>query len=323
MRIVIPGGSGQVGTLLARAFVADGHEVVVLSRDPRPAPWRMAAWDAETLGDWGAEFNGADIVINLAGHSVNCRYHAKNRRKMIDSRVNSTRTVGEAIGQVSRPPPVWLQASTATIYAHTHGPPNDEATGMLRGSDDGAPEKWNFSVEVATAWERALDEAAVPGTRKVKMRSAITLSPDSGGIFDTLLRLVRAGLGGRQGNGRQYVSWIHYEDFIRAVYWLIDRPDLEGCVNITAPNPLTNNQFMRELRHAWGAPIGLAATKWMLEIGAVFLRTEPELVLKSRRVAPGRLTDAGFSFRYPQWSAAASDLCLQWRKMRQGLRNAA
>ncbi len=296
MKIVIPGGSGQVGTLLSRAFLADGHDVVVLSRDPRPMPWRIVQWDAETLGDWAVEFDGADVVINLAGYTVNCRYNAKNRRKMIDSRVNSTRVVGEAIGQVARPPRTWLQASTATIYAHTYDPPNDEATGILGGSEPGAPEKWNFSIDVATAWERTLDEAVVPGTRKVKMRSALTMSPDSGGIFDTLLGLVRAGLGGRQGDGRQYVSWVHYEDFIRAARWLIDRSDFDGYVNIAAPNPLPNDQFMRELREAWGAPIGLPATAWMLEIGAVFIRTETELVSKSVELYRLGLRTRGFRF---------------------------
>ena len=155
--------------------------------------------------------------------------------------------------------------------------------------------------------------AAVPGTRKVKMRAAVILSPDRGGIFDTLLGLVRFGLGGTSGNGRQYVSWVHDVDFIRAVYWLIDHEEIHGSVNIAAPNPLPNADFMRELRKAWGAPIGLPATKWMLEIGALLMRTETELVLKSRRVVPGVLTDGGFRFHFPHWPEAARDLCQRWR----------
>ena len=317
MRIVIPGGSGQIGTLLSRAFRADGHEVVVLTRNPGDAPWRMVYWDGETLGRWAAELDGADAVVNLAGSTVNCRYTAKNRRKIIDSRVKSTRAVGEAIAQAKPPPSVWLQASTATVYSHRYDAPNDETTGILGGSELGAPEKWKFSIDVASAWERAFDEAVIPRTRKVKMRSAITLSPDSGGIFDTILGLVRVGLGGHQGDGRQFVSWVHFEDFIRAVSWLMNRPDFEGTVNIAAPNPLPNDQFMRMLRQAWGMPVGLPAKALMLEIGALFLQTETELILKSRRVVPGRLAEAGFVFRYPSWHKAAGDLCAQWRLINQ------
>jgi NAD dependent epimerase/dehydratase family enzyme len=206
MKIEIPGGSGQVGTLLARAFVADGHEVVVLSRNPGQAPWRVVAWDGETLGDWATELDGADAVINLAGRSVNCRYHTKNRRLIQDSRINSTRAVGQAIGRAARPPKVWLQASTATIYAHRYDAGNDEATGILGGSEVGAPDTWRFSIDVARSWERAADEALVPHTRQVLLRSAMTMSPDRGGVFDVLLGLVRRGLGGASGDGRQYVS---------------------------------------------------------------------------------------------------------------------
>lgn len=315
MRIVISGGSGQIGTLLSRAFRADGHEVVVLTRTPGDAPWRMVYWDGENLGSWAGELDGADVVVNLAGSTVNCRYTAWNREKIVDSRVKSTRVVGEAIAQANPPPAVWLQASTATIYAHRYDAPNDETTGILGGSEPGAPEKWNFSIDVASAWERAFDQVVIPRTRKVKMRSAITLSPDRGGIFDTILGLVRLGLGGRQGDGRQFVSWVHFEDFIRAVNWLMNRSDFEGPVNIAAPNPLPNDHFMRELRQAWGMPIGLPAKAWMLEIGAAFLQTETELILKSRRVVPGRLAEAGFAFRYPTWKEAAMDLCAQWRQM--------
>lgn len=316
MRIVIPGGSGQIGTLLSRAFRADGHEVVVLTRTPAVAPWRMVYWDGETLGSWTTELDGADVVVNLAGSTVNCRYTPRNRRKIFESRVKSTRVVGEAIAQANPPPSTWLQASTATIYSHRYDAPNDEGAGILGGSEPGAPEKWQFSIDVASAWERAFDQVVLPRTRKVKMRSALTLSPDRGGIFNTILGLMRVGLGGRQGDGRQFVSWVHFEDFIRAVNWLIKRSDFEGPVNIAAPNPLPNDDFMRELRKAWGVPIGLPARAWMLEIGAVFLKTETELILKSRRVIPGRLAEAGFAFRYPTWDEAAVDLCAQWREAR-------
>jgi hypothetical protein len=311
LKIIIPGGSGQVGSILARAFHGEGHEVIVLSRRAAEvrAPWRCLEWDGVRLGDWVAELDGADVVINLAGRSVNCRYHARHRREILDSRVQSTRVVGAAIGCVRRPPRVWLQASTATIYAHRYDTANDEATGILGGAEPNAPDTWRFSIEVAQAWERALDEVETPATRKVKLRSAMTMSPDRGGVFATLLRLVRCGLGGPVGDGRQFVSWIHEEDFIRAVHWLIARDDLAGAVNLASPGPLPYAAFMRALRQAAGVPFGLPATRWMLEIGCWLLRTESELVLKSRRVVPARLLESGFEFRYPTWAKAARALC--------------
>jgi uncharacterized protein len=317
MKFVIPGGTGQVGTLLARAFVADGHDVVVLSRNPVKVPWRVVRWDAETIGDWRAEIDGADVVINLAGRSVNCRYSARNRRLIRDSRVNSTRAVGRAIARAVRPPRVWLQASTATIYAHGYDAANDEATGLIGWSEPNAPDAWRFSVEVAWAWEQAAHEATVPRTRKVLMRSAMTMSPDRGGVFDVLLGLVRRGLGGASGDGRQFVSWIHDRDFVRAVYWLIDHDELDGAVNLASPNPVPNAEFMRTLRAAWGISFGLPASRWMLAVGAFVLRTETELILKSRRVVPGRLLESGFQFQFPTWVEAAADLCRRWREARQ------
>lgn len=318
MKIVIPGGSGQVGTLLARAFHGQGHEVVVLSRQPHPRPWRVVSWDAETPEPWWAEVDGADVVINLAGRSVNCRYGARNRREILASRVDSTRAVGRAIAEAVRPPKVWLQASTATLYAHRFDAPNDEATGLVGGHEPGAPASWNFSIEVARAWEQAFFEFRLPRTRQVALRSAMTMSPDPGGVFAALLGLVRAGLGGTAGDGRQYVSWIHHQDFVRAVCWLIDQDEIEGAVNLAAPHPLPNAEFMRVLREAWGMPVGLPATRWMLEIGAFLLRTETELILKSRRVIPGRLLESGFRFNYPDWPGAAADLCRQVRSRLQG-----
>src|SRR5436309_1083213 len=191
MRVVIPGGTGQIGTLLARVFHRDGHEVVVLGRSATRAPWRVARWDIEKIGDWAREFDGADVVINLAGRSVNCRYNAKHREEILQSRVASTRVVGQAIAGARRPPRAWLQASTATIYAHRYDAPNDEATGILGGSEENAPDTWRFSIDVARSWEQAANEAIVPRTRKVLLRAAMVMSPDPGGVFDVLLALVR------------------------------------------------------------------------------------------------------------------------------------
>jgi uncharacterized protein (TIGR01777 family) len=317
MKIVILGGSGQIGTLLARDFQKNGHEVVELSRNPSTnRSWRVVAWDARTLDAWTAELEATDAVINLAGKNVNCRYTPENRDAIKQSRVDSTRVIGVAIARVSRPPRVWLQAATATIYAHRYDGDNDEETGIIGDSEPNAPDTWRFSIDVAKAWERAADEAGpLPQTRKVVLRSAMTMSPDASGVFDVLLRLVRFGLGGRSGDGRQYVSWIHEADFIRAIYWLIEHDTLAGPVNDASPHPLPNAEFMRVLREIWGVRFGLPASAWMVELGAFFLRTESELILKSRRVVPGRLIQHGFEFEFPTWPDAARDLCERWRRV--------
>ena len=313
MKIIIPGGSGYLGTLLARSFHEAGHDVVVLTRVPRNTPWRTTEWDGETLGEWVNEIEGADAIINLAGQSVNCRYTQENRRTITDSRVKSTKVVGDAIAQAWKPPRVWLQASTATIYAHTFGAPHDEATGIIGGTEQNAPDTWRFSIDVATSWERALRESTTPSTRRVAMRTAIVMHPTNGSPFDMLLRLVRFGLGGQAGDGRQYMSWIHELDFVNAVMWLIEHEALEGPVNLASPNPLTNAEFMRVLRSACGVSFGLPAAEWMLELGAFIMGSETELILKSRRVVPAKLLQSGFTFAFPKWPGAARDLCDRYR----------
>ena len=308
MKIIIAGGTGQVGTILARTFHADKHETIVLSRNAlEKSAWRVVQWDAETLGDWAKELEGADVVINLAGRSVNCRYTPENRREIIESRVKSAKIVGEAIAKTSNPPQVWLQASTATVYAHRYDAPNDEITGIIGGDEPDAPDTWKFSIDVAKAWEKAANEADTPRTRKVLLRSAMTMSPDKNGIFDVMLGLVRRGLGGTSGDGRQYLSWVHDADFIRSIYWLIEHKEMSGAINIAAPNPLPNKDFMRILREAWGISFGLPANKLMLEVGAIFMGTETELVLKSRRVVPTKLLESGFQFEFPHWRGGGAE----------------
>lgn len=312
MKVVLAGGTGQVGAVLDRALTAAGHDVVVLSRNP--VRERQVAWDARTPGPWTAEIDGSDVVVNLAGRSVSCRYTEANLRDMMDSRVQSAEAVGAAIAAAPKPPALWLQMSTATIYAHRFDAAHDEATGVIGGTETGVPDYWEYSVRIAKNWERAQEEATTPHTRKVALRAAMVMSPDRGGVFDVLLRMARLGLGGPVAGGSQYLSWIHDRDFVRAVEFLIARDDIAGPVNLAAPGPLPHRAFMRDLRAAAGVRVGLPATKWMAEIGAFVLRTDTELLLKSRRVVPGRLLDEGFVFEQAAWPDAAADLVRRARE---------
>jgi uncharacterized protein len=325
VKIILPGGTGQLGHLLTRELTRAGHTCIVLTREPtRAQAWlartglthaaRAVAWDARTAdGPWAAEFDGADAVINLAGRSVNCRYTERNLAAMHASRVDSTRAVGAAIAAAARPPEVWLQASTATLYAHTYGPAHDEATGVIGGTETAVPAYWRRSIEIATAWESALFTAPTPRTRRVALRSAMVMSPDRGGVFDAFAHLTRLGMG-RQGHGRQYVSWIHDHDFVSAIKFLLTRNTLAGPVNLSAPEPLPNAEFIAALHTALGRRWAVPAPAWLLELGAFFRRTDTELLLKSRRVVPARLQAAGFNFRFSTWPTAAHDLAARWRK---------
>jgi uncharacterized protein len=287
--------------------------VTILSRSQSSVPWQVLPWNGKDLDGWSSVIDGADVVINLAGRSVNCRYNPKNRREMMDSRVLSTRVIGQAIAAAQNPPAFWINASTATIYRRALDRPMDEFTGELGGQEANAPSAWAFSIEVAKNWEKEFFTAHTPRTRKIALRSAMTMSPDHGGIFDTLLTLIRFGLGGKAASGKQFISWIHEHDFVRAVEFLMQQQEMDGCVNVSSPCPLPNAEFMRVLRRTWGMPVGLPASQWMLEAGAFFLRTETELILKSRQVVPRRLLDAGFTFDFPDWEQAARDLVERWR----------
>jgi len=323
LRVVIPGGSGQVGSMLAGYFQERGHHVTVLTRGPYTATWQTVHWDGVNPGEWVETLEGADVVIHLSGRSVNCRATTRNKRALYDSRIGPTRLLGRVIAGMANPPRLWMNASTATIYRHAPQGTEfdramDEATGEIGGGEmiskrRRAPAKWNWTVDLVKNWEAALYESATPNTRRIAMRTSLVFSPASGNIFAVLSNLVRLGLGGMQGNGRQYVSWMHETDYARAVEFLIEHEELEGPVNLAAPNPIPNREFMAALRDAWDMPNGLPAPAPLIALGAVFLRTEPELVLKSRRVIPGRLLDAGFEFDFPEWSEAATDLVRQWR----------
>jgi uncharacterized protein (TIGR01777 family) len=330
MRILIPGGSGQVGTVLARHLHGSGHEVTVLSRSPKPAPWQTLTWDGLTPGPWIDELHRADAVIHLSGRSVNCRYTPENRRQIFDSRIKPTLLLGELIAASPTPPRIWMNASTSTFYRNAFDLPQDEFTGELgdlpseRGTREPAtqPETWSFSIDVAHRWEQALAAHPTPHTRKIRLRSSMIMSPDPGGVFSVLSNLVRLGLGGKQGSGAQFVSWMHDLDLCRAMDLLLSQPEVTdetgGIVNLTAPEPLPNRDFMRILRRAWHMPLGLPAAEWMLEIGTFLMRTETELVLKSRRAVPTLLLKSGFEFSFPTWSAAAPDLVARMKSHSTG-----
>lgn len=301
-RIVIAGVNGFLGHYLARFLGERGDEVVglVRSRGTAPEGVREVLWDGATLGDWVGALDGADVLVNLAGRSVNCRYGDRNQVEILESRTASTRILGDAIVLAENPPALWINSSTLTIYRHAEDGPQDEVGGEIgRG----------FSVDVAKAWEKAFFAARVPGrVRKVALRTSLVLAREPGTVLAVLFRLVRFGLGGRMGSGRQRVSWIHIDDYCRAVEWLIGHEEFDGIANLVAPEVPDNAGFMRSLRQQLGMPVGLPAARWMLELGACLLRTETELVLKSRWGAPRRLLEHGFRFRWPVLDAALADL---------------
>ncbi|MBI3633094.1 MAG: TIGR01777 family protein [Candidatus Vogelbacteria bacterium] len=304
-KIVICGGSGFLGKTLTEYFTRNGYLVSIVSRSkPKFKCDEYTQWDGRTLDGWELELEGAEAVINMAGRSVDCRYSDGNKKLILDSRIYSTKAMGRGINRCVNPPKVWLNSSTATIYKHSFDKPMDE-NGEIGATDEA---KDAFSIEVARAWEKELENASTPKTRKVALRTAMVMSANKGGVFHVLRRLARTGLGGKMGTGEQFVSWIHEQDFCRAVEKIIDDSDLSGIVNVAAPNPIKNNEMMQIFRQVADASFGLPASKWMLEIGAFFLRTETELIIKSRRVVPGRLLKSGFEFNYPEMLKAVREI---------------
>ena len=293
-KILLLGASGYLGQALVPFLRDAGHEITVISRHDPDLDARFVEWDGETMGIWAREFDGVDAVINLAGRSVNCRYNDENKRQILDSRVTTTKLIGCAVADAATPPRTWLNAASATIYRDARQNAMDEETGEI-GS--------GFSVDVCRAWEQTLFEAPVE-SRRVAMRLAMVFGAPHGGVYDAFEMLTKIGFGGPMAGGEQYVSWIHLHDFCRAVAFLLES-ELDGPVNIAAPNPLTNAQFLSTLRRALKIPYALPTARWQLEIGALAGRTETELLLKSRRVVPGKLIEAGFKFDYPNWNEAA------------------
>jgi uncharacterized protein (TIGR01777 family) len=304
MKMILAGGSGYVGRLLTATFEAQGWTCVVLTRQS-PQSSRERQWDGEHRGDWEQELEHADVLINLCGKSVNCRYHARNRKELTDSRIRPTRLLGEVVADLKNPPLIWMNASTATFYRHTFADPWRE-DGEIGAHPDA---KDAFSIELASAWEDAFRESVPDGIRPILLRSAMVLAPenDPNNVVTVLRRLTRCGLGGQMGHGRQFVSWIHARDLCRAIEWLISHPSLQGPVNLASPHPLPNREMMRIFRRQYHRPLGLPAPAPLLELVAWFLRTETELILKSRRVIPGKLLDSGFEFTFPDFTRAIAD----------------
>ncbi|MFL6590754.1 MAG: TIGR01777 family oxidoreductase [Chthoniobacterales bacterium] len=298
-RVVLAGGSGFLGRALAKALLAKGYEVVVLSRGAHQEGLgiRQLHWDGKTLGDWWQSVDGAKAVVNLAGRSVNCRHTARNRREIMESRVDSVGVLGEAVARSTQPPEVWVQASSLAIY----GDPGD------RWCDEDAPHAEGFSEEVCKRWESEFENVHAPAMRKVVMRIGIVLDKDEGAL-PVLARLTRFFLGGRVGSGKQYVSWIHVADLIGIFLEAIERSEISGVYNVSGPNPVTNAEFMRELRHALHRPWSPPVPAWATHIGAFFMRTEPNLALTGRRCRPKRFLESGFHFEFPELRGALADL---------------
>ncbi|WP_430411961.1 TIGR01777 family oxidoreductase [Kordia sp.] len=299
-KIVIAGGSGFLGKALINFYLPKNYEIVVLTRIVKETGndmLRYVEWNAKTLDIWLSELEGIEALINLTGKSVDCRYTKKNKAEILNSRVQSTEVLGQAIQACAVPPKVWMNSSTATIYKHSLDTKMTEATGII--GDD-------FSMNVAKSWEKTFHQIKTPRTQKIALRTSIVLGKN-GGAFIPLKTLTKVGLGGTQGNGNQKVSWIHEHDFCRAVNFLLTE-NKAGIFNVTAPNPLPNKHFMQTLRHVLKVPFGLPQPKWLLNFGARIIKTEAELILKSRFVIPEKLVAAGFQFNYPTAAIAMKEI---------------
>ena len=320
-KIILAGGTGFIGEEMTKYFGKENH-IVILTRQVKNQKtnrndynslsaadlehvtyvrWEPRADNAvegtKAVDEWMNQLNGADMIINLAGKSVNCRYNQKNKNEIFDSRTDAVKAIGEAIRKCSKPPSLWINASSATIYRNATDRPQDEYNGEFHN---------DFSVQVCKRWEETFYQEQTPDTRKVALRMAITLGP--GGILLPYFNLLKFGLGGKQASGKQMYSWVHSEDTCRMIEWIHEHEDITGTYNCSSPNPVTNEEFMRILRKVTGTAVGLPAHKWMLQIGAPIIGTELELVLKSRWVIPTKILETGFQFKYPLLEQALNDI---------------
>jgi len=299
-KIVLAGGNGYLGNVLTKYYQSLSKEIIILSRKPQNSHEniRTLVWDGKTKGDWVGELDGADVLINLCGKNVSCRYTPKNQQEILSSRILPTQVLGESIQTLLNPPKLWINFASATIYRHAEDRPQDEDHGEIgRG----------FSIEVCTQWEECFFKTLTPKTRKIALRTSIVLGNDDG-AFPRLVNLSKLGLGGKQGNGKQFVSWIHELDVARCTEWLIKHTELDGIINCTSPYPIRNQDFMALIRRSLKVPLGIPTPAWLLEIGAQFIGTETELILKSRWVLPSRLRNAGFSFQFENAKDAIGNL---------------
>ncbi len=294
--IIIAGGSGFLGQVLEKYFSKKGYQIKILTRHPMKG--NHIFWDAKNIGNWIPELENSEAFINLTGKSVDCRYTKKNKKRIYDSRIESTKIIGEAINLCENPPKVWFNSSTATIYRYSLDKEMTEKNGEI--GDD-------FSMNIAKSWEKAFFEITNPKTRKIALRTSIVLGKKRG-AFIPLKNLTKYGLGGKQGLGNQKVSWIHETDFARAVEFFLTHEHLEGIFNLSVPNPTNNKTLMKTLRQEMKIPFGIPHPKWLLEIGAKIIGTETELILKSRNVIPERLLNQGFKFKYSNLDNAISNL---------------
>lgn len=302
-KIVITAANGFLGEALIHFFIEQypSIEIITLTRKPHVlnlSQVKNMLWDGKTLNTWQHTLENADVLINLAGKSVNCRYNKTNKAAIFASRLESTAVLGKAISACELPPKVWLNAASATIYKHSEVDGNTEENGIIGEG---------FSVEVCKQWETCFFEQQTPTTRKVALRTAIVLGK-SGGVYVPLKRLAQFGLGGKMGKGNQFFSWIHVYDFCRAIDWCIQRESISGVINIAAPRPLINSEMQKELRTSLKLPFGIPQSKLLLEFGARLIKTETELVLKSRYVLPDKLLQSGFNFHFPAIKSCFDDL---------------
>lgn len=296
MKIIIAGGSGFLGNALEKFFTEKQNEVIVLTRNPTKK--NDILWDARNIGDWANELNNADILINMTGKSVDCRYNERNKEEILNSRINSTKILQEAVDRCLNPPKIWLNASSATIYVHAETQLMDEENGII--GDD-------FSMNICKSWEAAFFEKTNTNVRKVALRTSIVLG-NADGAFPKLKTITKLGLGGKQGRGEQMMSWIHIEDFCSAIEHIINNGKIDGFINITAPTPIKNTDFMQQLRNQMHILFGIPSPVFLLELVAIFINTETELLLKSRNVYPTRLLESGFGFDFPSVELALQDL---------------
>ena len=299
-KIILAGGNGYMGRVFAEYYRNLAKEIVILSRKTAATQGNIKTlvWNGVDEGEWISDLEGADLLINLCGKNVNCRYTETNKAEIIASRVNPTLLLEKALNKLQKPPELWINITSATIYRHAEDRPQDEDTGEIG---------YGFSIDVCRQWEQTFFETSTPQTRKIALRMGIVLGSRDG-AFPRLLNLVKCGLGGRQGDGQQYISWVHEQDAAKCTEWLMQHKELDGVINCTAPEAIKNTEFMMRIRNAYGVPFGLPSPAWLLELGAVVIGTETELILKSRWVAPKRLVDSGYSFIFPKAEHAIKDI---------------